>query len=108
MHQRKKGERTQVSLGIKETETLVKEWRQMRKQWRNATEKQREGISVLQEEFRSRLAALGRADHLRKKKREKEYVRTAFFRNPLRFLKGLFNQEKGGKLRTVRLEVEEC
>lgn len=79
----------------------------MRKQWRKATEEQREGISVLPEKLRSRLAALRRADHLRKKKRKKEYVRTAFFRNPLRFLKGLFNQEKRGQLRAARLEVEE-
>lgn len=61
----------------------------------------------MQEKLRSKLAALRRADTLRKWKRKKEYVRTAFFRNPLGFVKGLFNHEKGGQLRAVRLKVEE-
>lgn len=63
----------------------------------------------MQEKLRSRLAALRRADNLGKKKRKKEYVLKGqlFFRNPLRFAKGLLNQEKGGQLRAVRLEVEE-
>lgn len=52
----KKGARghSQVSLGIKV-------------QWRRATEEE-----VLQEELRTRLVALGRTEHLRKKKRKED------------------------------------
>jgi len=49
----------------------------------------------LQEELRSRLAILRRAEYLRKKRKKIEYVRTAFYRDPFKFVKGLFNQEKG-------------
>ncbi|MDF4372496.1 hypothetical protein P3381_24575, partial [Vibrio parahaemolyticus] len=56
----------------KEIEELVKESRQLRKVWRKATEEEREGINVLQEELRSRLAVLRRAEHLRKKRRKKD------------------------------------
>ena len=48
--------------------------------------------------MRSRLPILRRAEYLRKKRKKKEYVRTAFYRALFRFVKGLFNQEKGGQL----------
>jgi len=41
---------------------LVKERRNLRKQWKGATEEEREGINVLQEELRNRLAVLRRAE----------------------------------------------
>ena len=36
-----------------------------------------------------------------------EYERTAFYRDPFKFVKGLFNQEKGGQLKATKAEVEE-
>ena len=87
-----------------------KEWeavRNLRNQWKRATEKEREEIDVLQEELRSRLAILRRAEHLRKKRKKMEDVRTAFYRDPFKFVKGLFNQEKGGQLKETKSEVEE-
>lgn len=51
---------------------LVKERRQLKKQWRKATEEEKEGINVLQEEIQRRLVTLRRAENLRKKRRRKE------------------------------------
>ncbi len=41
-----------------EIDRLVKERRQLKKQWRKATEEEKEGINLLQEEIQSRLATL--------------------------------------------------
>ena len=54
---------------------LVKERRQLRKHWRKATVDEREGVHILKEELRNCLAALKRAEHLRRKRKEKERVR---------------------------------
>ena len=109
VHESKRDQRVEVSKSRRqrEIERLVKERRQLRKLWRKSTELEREGINVLQEELRGRLAVLRRAEHLRKKRRKKERTRTAFYRDPFKFLKGLFSQEKGGQLRASRLEVED-
>ena len=85
---------------------MVKERINQRKQWKRATEEKTEGINVLQEESRSGLAILRRAEYLRKKRQKKEYVRTAFYRDPFKFVKGLLNQEKGGQLKATKSEVE--
>lgn len=52
--------------------------------------------------LRSRLPTFRRAELLRKKKRKKENVRTAF-----KFVKGLLNWDKGRQLKSARVEVEE-
>ncbi|ONI45671.1 hypothetical protein AN642_00195 [Epulopiscium sp. SCG-B10WGA-EpuloA2] len=52
------------------------------------------------------LLSLRRAEYLRKRRKKKEYVRTAFYRDPFKFVKGLFSQEKGGQLKATKLEVE--
>ena len=57
--------------------------------------------------MRSRLAILRRAEYIRKKRRKKEYVRTAFYSDPFEFVKGLFNQEKRGQLKATKSQVEE-
>ena len=41
--------------------------------------------------MRSGLTILRRAEYLRKKRTKKEYVRTVFYRDPFKFVKGLFN-----------------
>lgn len=48
----------------------------------------------MQEELISRLAVLRRAEQLRRKRKKKEQVRTAFYRDPFNFVKGMFSQEK--------------
>jgi len=48
-------------------------------------------------------AILRRAKYLRKKRKKIEYVRTAFYRDPFKLVRGLFNQKNGGQLKaTVR------
>ena len=91
----------------KDIRELVLRRRQLRKQWKRATIEEKEGIDALQEELRCRLATLRRAENLRRKRKEKERVRTLFYKDPFKFVKGLFNQEKGGILRTSKEEVEE-
>ena len=49
---------------------LVKERRQLTKQWRKATE-EKEGINLLQEEIKSRLATLRRDENLLRKHRRR-------------------------------------
>lgn len=95
MYQRKRGERAQSvkSKSQREIENVVKE-RKLRKQWKKATEEEREGNDVLQEELRSRLAALRKPERFRKKKRKKEYIRRAFF-GTFNFVKGLFKRKEG-------------
>lgn len=53
---KRRGERVQIgrSRWQREVEKLIKESRQLKKQWRKASEEEREGINVLQEELRSR------------------------------------------------------
>ena len=63
-------------------EKLIKERRNVKKQQKRATEEEREGINVLQEELRSRLAILRRAEYFRRKRKKIKYVRTAFYRAP--------------------------
>jgi len=101
-------ERVQLvkSIQQREMEKLVKERRNLRKQWKRATEEERERMNVLQEELRSRLAILIRAEYLRKKRKKIEYVRTAFYRDPFKLVRGLFNQKKGGQLKATKSEVE--
>ncbi len=60
----------------------------------------------MKEDLRGRLAVLRRVEYVRKKRKKKEYVRTAFYRDPFKFIKGLFDQKKGGQLKATTLEME--
>ena len=83
----------------------MKERRQLRKQWKKATEEEKQGINLFQELLRGRLRALRRAEHLQKKRKRKERVRTSFYRDT--FVKVLFSQEEGRQLKSAKLEVED-
>jgi len=85
----------------REMEKLVKERRSLRKQWKGATEEEREIINVLQEELRNGLAILRRAAYLRKKRKKREYVRTAFYRDPFK-LKGCLTRKREDSLKQQR------
>jgi len=39
--------------------------------------------------------------------RELMFCRTVFYRDPFKFVKGLFNKEKGGHIKATKSEVEE-
>ena len=86
---------------------LVKERRQLTKQWRKATEEEKEGINQLQEEIKSRLATLRRAENLLRKRRRKEQTRSRFYKDPFKFVKSLFTKEKSGSLAVSKADLEE-
>ena len=90
-----------------EIERLVKERRSLRKQWKKATEVERKGLEALQGDIKQRLATLRRAECLRKQHKKKERTRTAFYRDPYRFVKDLFVKEKSGTLKAPIRELEE-
>uniref|UniRef100_A0A3B1K6T8 Reverse transcriptase domain-containing protein n=1 Tax=Astyanax mexicanus TaxID=7994 RepID=A0A3B1K6T8_ASTMX len=90
-----------------EIEKLVKESRLLRKKWKKGNEAEREGIELLQEELRSKLVKLRRAEAMRKRRKKKERARIEFFRDPFRFVKSLFSKEKSGNLKVGKRELEE-
>ena len=85
----------------RQQERLVKERRGLKKQWRKAPEEEKEGINV-QAEIKNRLSALRRAENLRKRRKKKERARSNFFKDPFKFVKGLFTKEKSGNLQTTK------
>ena len=70
-------------------------------------EVERKGLMALQADIKQRLATLGRAECLRKQRKKKERTRTAFYRDPYRFVKDLFVKEKTGTLKVPIMEQEE-
>lgn len=90
-----------------EIERLVKEGRQLRRQWKKATDVEKNGLEVLQSDVKQCLAALQRAEYLRKQRKKKERSRTAFYKDPYKFAKNLFVSEKTGSLKVPVRELEE-
>ncbi|KAK0142425.1 hypothetical protein N1851_019804 [Merluccius polli] len=92
---------------LQEIQQLVKERRWLRKLWRKATAEKREGINLLQEDLKHRLSKLRRAESLRMCRKKKEKARTDFYKDPFKFVKGIFTKEKSGSLKTSKDQVEE-
>ncbi|KAI5086482.1 hypothetical protein C0J45_23354, partial [Silurus meridionalis] len=90
-----------------EIDRLVKERRQLKKQWRKAIEEEKEGINLLQEEIRGRLATLRRAENFLRKRRRKEQTRSRFYKDPFKFVKTLSTKEKSGSLSVSKADLEE-
>ncbi len=90
-----------------EIDRLEKERRHLRRQWKKATEVEREGIEVVQGHSKQRLATLRRAECLRKQRKKKQRTRTAFYRDPYKFVKDLFVKETTGTLKVHVRELEE-
>ena len=93
---RKVGKRSKVKPS--QIERLIWERRQLKKQWRWGDE-QREGLSGLQAEVKSRMVKLWRTELLRRRMKKKEQARIAFYKNPFKFVKSWFTQKKTGSLR---------
>ncbi|KAJ8346703.1 hypothetical protein SKAU_G00281040 [Synaphobranchus kaupii] len=89
-----------------EIQRLVKERRGLKKLWKKATEEERDGINLLQDDLKQRLSRLRRAENLRKRRKKKEKARTDFYKHPFKFLKGIFTKEKSGSLKASKEEVE--
>ncbi len=98
---------TPKSRRLQEIQQLVKERRRLRKLWRKATVEEREGINFLQEDLKHRLSKLRRAESLRMRRKKKEKARTDFYKDPFKFVKGIFTKEKSGFLKTSKDQVEE-
>ncbi|KAJ8413897.1 hypothetical protein AAFF_G00064950 [Aldrovandia affinis] len=90
-----------------EIQRLVKQRRDLRKQWKRASVEERAGIDLLQTDLKGRLGRLRRAENLRTRRKRKERARTTFYKDPFRFVKGLFTKEKSGSLKVPKRELED-
>ncbi|KAJ8410484.1 hypothetical protein AAFF_G00193880 [Aldrovandia affinis] len=81
-----------------EIQRLVKQRRDLRKQWKRASVEERVGIDLLQTDLKGRLGRLRRAENLRTRRKRKERARTTFYKDPFRFVKGLFTKEKSSNI----------
>ncbi|KAL0188639.1 hypothetical protein M9458_015738, partial [Cirrhinus mrigala] len=86
---------------------LVQRRRQLRKNWRKATHAEREGLKVLWEEVRKRLAGLRRAERIRKRSQRKQKERANFFKDPFKYARQLLEEKKSGKLEITREKLEQ-
>ena len=77
-----------------EVQRLVKERRDLRKQWKRALAEERVGINLLQTDLKGRLGRLQRAENLRIRRKRNERERTSFYKDPFRFVKGVFTKGK--------------
>ncbi len=85
---------TPKSRRLQEIQQLVKERRRLRKLWRKATVEESKGINFLQEDLKHRLSKLRRAESLRMRRKKKEKARTDFYKDPFKFVKGIFKGEE--------------
>ncbi|KAJ8409025.1 hypothetical protein AAFF_G00240460 [Aldrovandia affinis] len=90
-----------------EIQRLVKQRRDLRKQWKRASVEKERGIDLLQTDLKGRLGRLRRAENLRTRRKRKERARTTFYKDPFRFVKGLFTKEKSGSLKVPKRELED-
>ena len=80
----------------------------MRKQWRKSDDPDEKlGLSQLRDDLRSRLALLRKAERRRKMRKAKRRKRTAFYENPHKFIKKLFEENKGDVLEVPKDELED-
>ena len=90
-----------------EIERLVRERRRLEKQWKKAEDVDKTNINILHADIKSRLASLRRAEKLRESRKKKERTRSRFLKNPYKFAKTLFNNEKCGRLNVSRDELDD-
>lgn len=82
------------------------ELKQLKKQWKQAVQEDRNVIQGLQNAVKKKLRQLQRSERYRQKRREKRKKRTAFFYNPHKFVKGLFEEAKSGTLQASKEDLE--
>jgi hypothetical protein len=86
---------------------IKKELKSLKKQWRKSSLGERHGLAKLRDQLRKKMASLRRAEYQRKKRKERERQRKAFFKSPYQFTKGLFEQGKSGELSVSQEVLEE-
>ena len=104
------GKEKQKGKGRRERE--IKELRQrvhqVRKQWRKSDDPDEKfGLSHLGDHLRSRLALLKKAERRRKMRKAKRRKRGAFYENPHKFTKKLFEKNKSGVLEVPQDELKD-
>lgn len=65
------------------------------------------GIDLLQKDLKGCLGRLRRAENLRTQCKRKERARASFYKDPFRFVKGLFTKEKSRSLKVPKRELED-
>ncbi|XP_078679452.1 uncharacterized protein LOC144915086 [Branchiostoma floridae x Branchiostoma belcheri] len=85
---------------------LKKELRCLKHKWRKAVSDEKPGLEALQRQVRQKLDSLKRAERQRVKRKDREKARRAFFQNPHRFTKKLFEQSKSGTLNIQKKDLE--
>ena len=89
-------------------EELMQREPQVRKQWRKSdAPDEKFGLSHLRDDLRSRLALLRKAERRRKMRKAKRRKRAAFYENPHKFSKKLFEENKSGVLEVPQNELED-
>lgn len=85
----------------------VKQRRDLRKQWMKASVEEKAGIDLLQTDLKGCLGRLRRAENVRTRRKRKERAKKTFYKDPFRFVKGLFTKEKSGSLKVPKRELED-
>ena len=80
--------------------------RQLKKAWKAASQQRKPEIDILRNQIREVLFTLRRAEASRKGRKERERKRKAFFENPHRFTKKLFEAARSGRLTVFQGELE--
>lgn len=91
----------------KEIDDLVASRRQLHKCWRKAEESEKDGLKVLWDQIRGRLANLRREERIRHQRKRKEKERANFFRNPFRYARGLLEEKASRTSEVSKEELEE-
>ncbi|KAF7648495.1 hypothetical protein LDENG_00156220 [Lucifuga dentata] len=77
-----------------------------KKAWRKAEELEKEGLKILWDQLKGRLANLRRAERIRKHRSRKEKARASFFQDPFKYARSLLEEKKSRKLQVTAEELE--
>ena len=91
----------------REIGNIRRDLRLLRRRWRESVEEERDGLTQLRSDLRSRLQTLQRAERQRKVAGERTKARTAFFTDPFKFVGDLLGRPKSGELQCSPEEMNE-
>jgi len=85
---------------------VKREKKRLRKRWMQAEVSEKAGLKVLYEEIKKKHRGLLREQRRVERKKEVKETRKKFLDDPYKFAKGLFTENKGGKLECTKEELE--
>lgn len=85
---------------------LISDRRHLRKRWRKAAPDEKEGLKLLWDEIKQKLAKLRRAERIRRRRKRKEKERKNFFKDPFRYARQLLDEKRSGKLAITKEDLE--